>query len=269
MIKFYRFPIILCLFFWIFSASSFSFSFQQQSIKENRNQTGLNETQWIAIVNGSIIRESTYNRAFNVAIVEAQQSELNHYINDPSSSITIIPPKMTAANLSKLKLSILDELVGGILVEQGARRLSLAAPENEIKKRLSTIKKNFPTEQAFLDAMEKEHITKEELRNGIVRDILIQALSLYFLDKETVTYEQIKAYFVSHKEDYPETKLEVVVPKLKEFLIKKRSQELFKAWLIDWRNSSQIEINSGFFNPSIYKETQKRRAFPAHGENLG
>lgn len=137
----------------------------------------------VALVNGSVVSRVTFDR--EMSGVRQRFSSMGKPIS-PSQ-------------LQELEKKILDNLINIELLYQQSRKVGTKVDEAEVSAQLETLKKRFPTEAEFKNAINKMKLTETVMKSQIRRGITIQR----FLDKKTlgkaeVTEEEIKAYYDSH-----------------------------------------------------------------------
>jgi len=137
----------------------------------------------VALVNGSVVSRVTFDR--EMSGVRQRFSSMGKPIS-PSQ-------------LQELEKKVLDNLINIELLYQQSRKVGTKVDEAEVSAQLETLKKRFPTEAEFKNAINKMKLTETVMKSQIRRGITIQR----FLDKKTlgkveVTEEEIKAYYDSH-----------------------------------------------------------------------
>jgi peptidyl-prolyl cis-trans isomerase C len=71
---------------------------------------------------------------------------------------------------------VLDEMVGAELLYQSSRERKLSVPEAELNQQMDGVRSQFPTPEAFQQALQAEGMTLEELRGRMERDLSIRNL---------------------------------------------------------------------------------------------
>ena len=137
----------------------------------------------VAVVNGTVISRVSFDR------------EVTGVRQRFSSMGKPIPP----SQLSELENKIIDNLINIELLYQQSQKVGTKVEEAEVSAQFETLKKRFPTEAEFKNAISKMKLTEPVMKSQIRRGIAIQR----FLDKKTlgkveVTEEEIKAYYDNH-----------------------------------------------------------------------
>jgi peptidyl-prolyl cis-trans isomerase C len=137
----------------------------------------------IAVVNGSVVSRVSFDR------------EMSGVRQRFASMGKPIPP----SQLKELEKRVLDNLINIELLYQQSQKVGTKVDETEVNTQFETLKKRFPSEAEFNDAIKKMKLTETIMKSQIRRGVAIQR----FLDKMTlgkveVTEEEIKAYYDSH-----------------------------------------------------------------------
>lgn len=88
----------------------------------------------------------------------------------------------------------IEDLINRELFFQEAKRLGLTAKNSEVKEHLNIIEKQYPSQEAFKEALQKYGINIETLEKKIKKDILIKKL----MEKEikvNLTDEEVEEYY--------------------------------------------------------------------------
>jgi peptidyl-prolyl cis-trans isomerase C len=88
---------------------------------------------------------------------------------------------------------VLDDMVAYRLLRQEARQRQIPVTEADLDARLATMKKQFGTEQAFLQALKSQNMTVEKLRADARSDLMVNKL----LQDEVVSKIQVKPSDIS------------------------------------------------------------------------
>ena len=91
---------------------------------------------------------------------------------------------------------VLDQMIGFRLLIQETKSRKMVVPDGELDKRVAQIRSRFPTEEAFKDALQKQNVTVEELRDDAQNDILVGTmLQTEVATKVNVTPEQVNDFY--------------------------------------------------------------------------
>jgi peptidyl-prolyl cis-trans isomerase C len=137
----------------------------------------------IAMVNGSVVSRVSFDREMSGVL----------------QRFTSMGKPVSSSQLPELEKRVLDNLINIELLYQQSQKVRTKVDEAEVNAQFETLKKRFPTEAEFNDAIKKMKLTETIMKAQIRRGIAIQR----FLDKMTlgkveVTEEEIKAYYDSH-----------------------------------------------------------------------
>lgn len=96
---------------------------------------------------------------------------------------------------AQLKSSILDRIVQGRIIAQEVRKQGLSTSDPKVKQEEENLKKNFPDEAHFRDALKQQGMTEEELLNFL-------ALYQKVTADVKVSDADVKKYFDDNKDQY-------------------------------------------------------------------
>jgi len=96
---------------------------------------------------------------------------------------------------------VLDQVIEQRIINQEARRYDAVASEAQINARLADIRRNFPTEEEFQQALEQRKWTLADLKNRLRGTITMQNLTER-VTNITVTNAEIQTYFNEHRSEY-------------------------------------------------------------------
>jgi peptidyl-prolyl cis-trans isomerase C len=135
------------------------------------------------VVNGSVISRLTFDR---------EMSGVRQRLSSMGKPVS-------PAQLPELEKRVLDNLINIELLYQESQKAGTKIDEAEVIEQFEALKKRFPTEAEFNNAIKKMKQTETTMKSQIRRGIAIQR----FLDKETlgkveVTEEENKAYYDKH-----------------------------------------------------------------------
>jgi len=182
---------ILGLFFCACHSSS---SPTKEAIKSSSDKVEQNG-EVIATVNDTKIYREELEKAFNF---HAQQNKS-------------ISSKMPDEEVQKLRGIILKRLIETELLYQKGQELNIKMPEEEIYARLEQIKKQYPSEQEFIDYLAKIELTQEDLikelkKNGVISEVVKQHMSSSQTTAKSYSDEELKKYYDAHKAQFQQGK---------------------------------------------------------------
>jgi peptidyl-prolyl cis-trans isomerase C len=137
----------------------------------------------VAMVNGSVVSRVSFDR--EMTGVRQRFSSMGK--------------PLSPSQLPELEKRVLDNLINIELLYQQSRKVGTKVDEAEVNAQFEALKKRFPTEAEFNNAIKNMKLTETVMKSQISRGISIQR----FLDKMTlgkveVSEEEIKAYYDSH-----------------------------------------------------------------------
>jgi len=139
----------------------------------------------MAVVNGTVITRKELNR--EIKIFKDQLARSGNQIPD--------------LQLEAIKPKILESLVEQELLLQESRKKGVTVLPEEVEKQFSTVRNRYPTKEEFIEAITRIDLTEDELRKKISK---IFAINLFvnnqIIDKITVTDEEAKSYYDSHRD---------------------------------------------------------------------
>jgi peptidyl-prolyl cis-trans isomerase C len=91
---------------------------------------------------------------------------------------------------------VLDQMIGYRLLIQETKSRKVAVPDAELDKRIAEIRSQFPTEDAFTEALSQQNVTLEQLRADARNDMLVTSmLQAELASKVAVTPEQVNDFY--------------------------------------------------------------------------
>jgi peptidyl-prolyl cis-trans isomerase C len=139
-----------------------------------------------AIVNGVVIPEEEVNRG----LLYQQQRLL-------ATTGQVIRPEM----MMEARKRILESLIDRELLYQQSRKKGIVVDDAQVKEQLDQLKRQYPNEQAFKEALAEDHLSEEALKNQIKMNLAVQK----FVEKEfgsnlEVSEGEAKAFYSEHPE---------------------------------------------------------------------
>jgi peptidyl-prolyl cis-trans isomerase C len=114
----------------------------------------------VAVVNGTVISRQELDR--EIALLEKR-------MNQPGSQM---PP----AQNDLLQKRALESLIDRELLYQASGKEGIKVSDQEVQQQMDTIKKRFPTEKAFQEALGKTNLTDQQLKTQIRKGVAVQSL---------------------------------------------------------------------------------------------
>lgn len=104
----------------------------------------------------------------------------------------------------KLKKRILDDLIKKKLILQEARRQGITVSQKEVDNRLESVKKTFPSHEAFERALNQMGMTEKEFREEVEENLMVAKVTDWVSRNVKVTSEEVEDYYQKNKEQYQE-----------------------------------------------------------------
>ncbi|AWB09832.1 peptidyl-prolyl cis-trans isomerase C [Thermodesulfobium acidiphilum] len=148
------------------------------------------EFQPVATVNGEPIRRYEYEKTLGDAVSYYEQYGINLY--DPKE----------ASFFLELKKQVLNHMIDNKIITQEAKKENIKITPSEVDARIDEIKKSFPSEKDFFEALAKQKISMGELRNIIEQQLTAEALFKKLTSNVTISEAEVKAYYEEHKKEF-------------------------------------------------------------------
>lgn len=148
------------------------------------------EFQPVATVNGDPIRRFEYEKTLGDAISYYQQYGINLY--DPKE----------ASFFLELKKQVLSHMIDNKIITQEAKKENIKITPSDVDTRIEEIKKSFPSEKDFFEALAKQKISMGELRNILEQQLTAEALFKKLTSNVKISEPEVKAYYDEHKKEF-------------------------------------------------------------------
>jgi len=158
-------------------------------LRKDIKGTYLSGDNYAAMVNSKVITLLEFNEALSHAL-----KQLGNQENQGFSSVA------AKESTQETKQTILSELIDSRLIFEEADKMEIEVPTSHIKQKISEIRKGFPSEELFQNAIEEEGIHLDTLKEGIRQQILIDMISERLAREYDISDEQIWHYYNNHKE---------------------------------------------------------------------
>ncbi len=133
-----------------------------------------------AMVNGVAISMEQYNKELNVQLARGSQQG----------------KQMSDDQLAALKNSILDSLIEREVLYQQSQKSGIQVSDQKVDDQLAGIKKRFPNETEYKNALSKMNLSEDEVKAQIKRGLSIKELiDQQITSKVVITDEESKAYY--------------------------------------------------------------------------
>jgi peptidyl-prolyl cis-trans isomerase C len=158
---------------------------KKDAAKEKSAVTGTASKDKVAMVNGTVITRSEYDK------------ELGRFERQMAMSGQAPKP----ADASEMKGRVLDGLIDRELLKQDSKKLGIVVDENEVNQQLAALKQKFGNEKDYTETLAKMNLTEAELKTQLRQDLAIKKLiDRQIGSKVTVTPEEMKAFYDGHPE---------------------------------------------------------------------
>jgi peptidyl-prolyl cis-trans isomerase C len=133
-----------------------------------------------ALVNGVAIPMEQYTKEVNIQVARVSQQGR----------------QVTDDQLAALKKDILDSLIEREILYQQSQKVGIQVTDQTVDNQLAAIKKRFPSETEYKNALSKMNLTEEEVKVQIKRGLSIKELiDQQITSKIVITDEESKAYY--------------------------------------------------------------------------
>jgi peptidyl-prolyl cis-trans isomerase C len=133
-----------------------------------------------AMVNGVAISMEQYNKELNVQLARGSQQG----------------KQMSDDQLAALKNNILDSLIEREVLYQQSQKSGIQVSDQKVDDQLAGIKKRFPNETEYKNALSKMNLSEDEVKAQIKRGLSIKELiDQQITSKVVITDEESKAYY--------------------------------------------------------------------------
>ena len=137
----------------------------------------------IAVVNGSVITQEDFDREMG----RVRQQFLR-------SGKPLID-----SQIPKIKKEVLENLIDFELLYQESRKKAIKVDEAEVDEQVMKMKKRFPTEAEFKNALIKQNFSETAIKAHIKRGLATQQfIGTYIAKNATASDQEIKAFYESH-----------------------------------------------------------------------
>jgi len=108
--------------------------------------------------------------------------------------------KINESELKALKEKVLENLIDAEIIYQAAQKAKVKIDEEKLNSQWSKIKSRMDSDAAYKAHIEKMKYSESELKEQISKQMIIQKfLTEKFMDKASVSPEEIKAYYDGNK----------------------------------------------------------------------
>lgn len=176
----------------------FSFSLFMLSIvscsKEDKSKSkelspGFSDSSIVALVNGDPIHYDEVDKA------------IKQFLNQLGKDLNQFRQQKPDTSLWK---EVLDWIVSIRLLAQEAQKQNVKVDKNEIDLAINTIKKRFPSDQKFIDALKEADLSIEQFSDNLTKELMVQKLLEQQLKSqiEDISDEIALKYYNEHGEEF-------------------------------------------------------------------
>ncbi len=138
--------------------------------------------------------------------VEIPATELTQAVNAALGQNPQLRGMVTSdGKMADFKKTILQKMIETTLLDQAGKKLGIADLNTRVDAKIASLKKSFPNEAGFQQALAKQHLSETDLRKKVERSVRIKTL----LDEKirkgiTVSDEEVKTFYDKNKEKIKE-----------------------------------------------------------------
>ncbi len=182
----------------------------EKAVKPDKVETVEAPKGNIAVVNGAAILWEDFDR--EIIGVQEQAASRGEKIDD--------------ARMSEIKKKVLEKLIDGELLYQESQKMGIKVEDSAVDEQYAKLKDQYPSDEGFNKELAKVKLTEASLKNQIKQVMVIQQfIDKEFVQKITVSDEELKAFFETHlksrieqnlKQEKIQTEVSSYLDKLKE-----------------------------------------------------
>jgi peptidyl-prolyl cis-trans isomerase C len=140
--------------------------------------------------------QSTNKNAAMVNGVGISMEQYNKELNIQLDRVTRQGQQVSDEQMAKLKNNILDNLIEREILYQQSQKDGIQITDQKVDDQLASIKKRFPSETEYKNALDKMNLTEDQVKSQIKRGLSIRELiDQKITSKVVVTDEESKAYY--------------------------------------------------------------------------
>ena len=203
----------------------------------------------LASVNGEPIMKADFEQAIKTAEQRAG---------------TPVPPDQR----DRIYRDILDQMIGYKLLVQESKVRKVAVPEADIEARIITLKQQFPTEDAFKQALAQQHVTVDQVKSDARQEMAIKKLvDDAIAAKVAVKPEDVQTFYEQNPKNFQESErvhashILITAPKTADTATKAQAKAKAEAILKD--------VKAGKDFATLAKQNSQDPGSAASGGDLG
>lgn len=138
--------------------------------------------------------------------VEIPAAELTQAVNAALGQNPQLKGMVTSEDkMAEFKKSVLQKMIETELLDQEGEKLEIADFDAKVDEKMAALKKSFPDPQKFQDALAKQKMTEEDLRNKVEKGIRIETLLKEKIkNKISISDEEVKKFYETNKDKMKE-----------------------------------------------------------------
>ena len=203
----------------------------------------------VARVNGEPITKTDFEQAIKTAEQRAG---------------TPVPPDQR----DRIYRDILDQMIGYKLLAQESKARKVAVPDAEIEARVISLKQQFPTEDAFTQALAQQHVTVDQIKSDARQEMAISKLvEQEVAQKAAVKPEDVQTFYQQNPKNFQESErvrashILITAPKAADAATKAQARAKAEAILKD--------VKAGKDFAALAKQNSQDPGSAANGGDLG
>lgn len=155
----------------------------EKALKTDKVETKETTKGNVAVVNGVAITQDDFDR--EIMGIEEQSASRGEKLDD--------------ARLGEIKKRILEKLIDSELLYQESQKMGFKVEDAVVDEQVAKFKEQFPNVEEFNKELIKAKLTEASLKSQIKQVMTIQQLiDKEFVQKITVSDEELKAFFETH-----------------------------------------------------------------------
>jgi len=155
----------------------------EKALKTDKVETKETAKGNVAVVNGVAITQDDFDR--EIMGIEEQSASRGEKLDD--------------ARLGEIKKRILEKLIDSELLYQESQKMGFKVEDAVVDEQVAKFKEQFPNVEEFNKELIKAKLTEASLKSQIKQVMTIQQLiDKEFVQKITVSDEELKAFFETH-----------------------------------------------------------------------
>jgi len=153
---------------------------------------------WIALPALALEKKSSEGPVAVVNGSEITQEDFNRQMSHVQQRLASMGRPLIDSQISEVKKEVLENLINRELLYQESQRKGIMIDEVAINEEVMTLKKRFPSEAEFNNALIQANLSEVAIKAQIKRGMAIQRLiDTHIAQKATVSDQEMKAFYES------------------------------------------------------------------------